>query len=688
MILAYHGRWVALEELRHAAGVSRDGVKASNLLRAAAIYGLSGRGVTCQPADLAKLALPAVVFWHFNHFVVVEAYGGRHVSINDPASGPRRVTLQEFDDAFTGVVLSFAPGPDFVRGGRRPSVTAALRRRILPFVAGFAAILVLGLLLLAPGLALPGLQRAFTDFYLVAGLHDWLWWLVGGVAAVAALRMLLTYLQHHVIGRLQVRLGIASNARLLWHILHMPILFFAQRNGGEVANRAGIGDRLSGLLTGSLAVAAVNLLAIVALGAVMLTYDLALGGLALAFAAVELALLFVMVRTMDDQNRRFLQEEGRLNALTYQGFANLEDIKASGTEELYFRRWAGLQAMQIVAQQDMTTWQRLLSNLVTLLSSVAVVALVLVGGLRVMEGAITVGMLVAFQTLMSYFNSPVASFVGLSAQMQTTRGYLEKLDDVLEHELDPLLVEGRTTEPLPPLGGLIELDGATYGYAKVSAPFLRDISLSIAPGTRIAVIGPSGSGKSTLGRLIVGLAPAQSGSVRLNGVALERIDNAELRGTVAYVDQTVTLFPGTFRDNIAMWDAAIPEEQVVRAAKDAMMHEVIAARPAAYDSVLEEDGRNLSGGERQRIAIARALATNPSVLVLDEATSALDALLEKRILDNVRHRGCSAVIISHRLSAIRDCDEIVVLDRGRVAERGGHARLLAGAGLYARLVGA
>jgi ABC-type bacteriocin/lantibiotic exporter with double-glycine peptidase domain len=303
-----------------------------------------------------------------------------------------------------------------------------------------------------------------------------------------------------------------------------------------------------------------------------------------------------------------------------------------------------------------------------------------------MEGTVTIGMLVAFQTLMSNFNSPVASFVGLSAQLQDARGYVDRLDDVLRQKIDPLFAEQRTILPLTRLHGRLTIEQLQFGHSGVSLPLFRNLNLTVAPGTRVALVGRSGSGKSTLARLLVGLALPQQGRVLLDAVPIESLDNPVLRSALAYVDQSITLFPGTIRDNITMWDATSTEERMVQAAKDAALHEIVAARPNAYDSVVDDEGRNFSGGERQRLAIARALATDPAILVLDEATSALDAMAEKAILDNIRRRGCTCILISHRLSAVRDCDEIVVLDQGAIVEQGRHVKLIGHSGVYRRLV--
>jgi ABC-type bacteriocin/lantibiotic exporter with double-glycine peptidase domain len=395
-----------------------------------------------------------------------------------------------------------------------------------------------------------------------------------------------------------------------------------------------------------------------------------------------------MVRFLADLHRRTLQDDARLQGTVVQGFANLDNYRANGTEDLFFRRWAGAHAKLLSAEQNMNNYRRLLNNAPVLLNSVAGVAIVLFGGFGVMEGVISIGMLVAFQTLASLFNAPVASFVGIGAQLQETHGYADRIGDVLRQPIDPMLDQSREIGPMPTFSGRVEVDKVSFGYSPITQPQLADVSLSIKPGARIGIVGGSGSGKSTLGRLLVALAAPQAGEIRLDGVALDRIENTALRTMVGYVDQTTVLISGSVRENLTMWDSSIPEERIVAAARDAAVHEVIASRPNAYDSKLTENGGNFSGGERQRLAIARALVSDPCLIVLDEAMSALDAVAEMNIVDNIRRRGCTCVLIAHRISAVRDCDEILVLDEGRVVERGGHAELLASAGRYSKLVGA
>ncbi|MDB5598161.1 MAG: transporter related protein [Xanthobacteraceae bacterium] len=688
MVLAHHGRWVPLEELRHATAVNRDGTKASNIVKAAKLYGLSARGFTRQPDDLRQMAMPVIVFWNFNHFLTVEGFNGDKVWINDPSTGPRTLTSTEFDDGFTGVVLTFEPTDEFQPGGQKPSMVRNIADQLRRVHGGLAAIVLAGFLLLIPGLLLPGVQRAFTDYYLIAKKQSWLWWILAAMAALAITRASIVLIQHHLMARLQLRLGVTSNGQLLWHILHLPAGYFAQRNAGEIANRTTTADRLTGLLSGSVGFALVNILTIAVYAIVMVTYSPRLTALVVTFALINVLLLVWMVRFLADLHRKSLQDDAHLQGMLVQGFAGLDNYRASGTEDLFFRRWAGAHAKMVSAEQHMNRWRRLLNNAPVLLNSVAGIAIVLLGGFSVMEGVISVGMLVAFQTLMGSFNAPISSFVGIGAQLQETHGYADRIGDVLRQPADPMLASDRHAAIPQTFAGRLEVENVSFSYSPVSPPQVTNVSLTIEPGARIGIVGGSGSGKSTLGRLLVGLTLPQQGVIRLDGMPINEIDNTALRTAIGYVDQTTILISGALRDNLTMWDTTIPEERIVKAAEDAAVDDVIASRPSAYDARLTENGGNFSGGERQRLAIARALVFDPAVIVLDEAMSALDALVEHAILDNIRRRGCACVLIAHRISAVRDCDEILVLEQGQIVERGRHDELIAAKGRYAGLVDA
>jgi len=687
MILAWHGRWVTLEEMRDLCGVARDGTKASNMLRAARSLGMVAKGLSKEIDELADLPLPLIVFWNFNHFVVVDALmRNGAVRINDPATGPRVVGRAEFDDAFTGVVLAFAAGPDFVPEGARPSLAGILARRVSGYRRGLVLAALAGTLAAIPTIFSAGLSRVFVDGVLVQQQAAWLVPLLLGMIGVAALRALLTYLQQISLLRTQTAMSVALVSRQMWAVLHLPLSFFAQRFAGDIAGRFMLVDRLTGLLTGTLMPVAISLVAIVIYGIALFFLDPILTLVVLIGSLLALLVLSLSVRGIENASRRMVHDEAKLQAITIQGVAMVEDFRASGTEGMFVSRWAAHLAKVVDAEQNSQFRSTLLSNLSMAVIGLTAVAVLVVGGFRVMDGVITIGMLLAFQLLMGNFTGPLLSLVGVGGQLQQVRGLAERLDDIVAYRTGLPVPQAPSEGANPPLSAALTLRNVSFGYSALDGPLIDDLSLEIASGARVAIVGGSGSGKSTLGRLMVGLIRPRSGTVEIAGVSLEAWHTAALRRSLAYVDQSVSLFEGTIAENITLWDRTLPEERRIAAAHDAVAHGFIAARSGGYAAQLTEAGANLSGGERQRLAIARALAVDPAILVLDEATSALDPEAELIVMDAVRRRGCTCVVIAHRVSTVRDCDLILVMETGRVVESGTHAELMQRGDRYRQLV--
>jgi NHLM bacteriocin system ABC transporter peptidase/ATP-binding protein len=687
MVLAYYGRRVPLEQLRQECGVSRDGSKATNILKAARRHGLTARAFKKETKQLSALDLPAIIFWNFNHFVVLEHVDAKGARLNDPAVGQRFVTPEEFDESFTGVVLTFSPTPEFQKGGRQRSMVRAMMDRLAGGGSAIAFAMVASAGLVIPGLAAAAFTGIFVDQVLIQRQDSWRWPLLLTMLGAAAIAAGLTFLQQHILTRLRFHMSLGAAAQFFWQILRLPVAYFTQRYPIEVAGRNALNDRVATLLAGDLATTLLNLLAVVIYAVAMAQYDLVLTAIGVAFALANLACLWLTSHSVMQVSRRLQIDSAMLYAVTAGGFETLDSLKASGAESLFMSRWSGFQAKVLNAEQTLGRLQALLGVMPYGLGTVAIVAVIVVGGVRVMDGALTIGMLVGFQTLMATFSEPVVQLVGFGNQIQQARIDVERLDDVMRQERDP----GFQREPEPDhgptqLGGALRIEGLTYGYSPLDPPLIEAFSLDLQPGARVALVGRSGSGKSTVGKLIAGLYTPWSGEILLDDTRLDQTPRATLRHSVAYVDQNTALFPGTIRDNITLWDPTLPDERIVAAAQDAVIHPDIAARPNGYDHVVEEGGRNFSGGQRQRIIMARALALEPSLVVFDEATSALDAATEFRIMERLRRRGCSCVIVAHRLSTVRDCDEIIVLDRGRIVERGTHAALMAANGPYRALV--
>ncbi|MGO4675480.1 NHLP family bacteriocin export ABC transporter peptidase/permease/ATPase subunit [Bosea sp. 2YAB26] len=689
MVLAHHGKWVPLEELRVACGVSRDGSKAKNLVQAARRYGLVAEGWRTEPDKLAGKPLPAILFWEFNHFVVLEGVGRKVVYLNDPASGPRTVTHEEFDRAFTGVMLTMAPGPDFQPSGERTNVWGAVRDQLAPSRGAVVFLVLAGIAALLPGIFVPAATKVFVDDILVRHLTDWMRPLLLGLACAALLGGLLSWLQGYFLARLQWKLGVSLGLKLTWHLLRLSPSFFAQRYAGDIASRLATTERACDLIGSQVSAMLVTGLAALFYGALMAVYDPVLAGIGLALALFNAVFARLVARRQEDAARTVMREHAALGSLSISGIQSIETLKATASEDDFLNRWANAQARTMNAVHRSQLPLQLLDLIPRALGALTMAAILGVGGWRVMEGLITIGTLAAFQTVLSSFLSQVSGLVGVASGMRELRVAMERVDDVLRYpldrRLDPKFAEVAETAPRR-LSGAVEITDLAYGYNPLDPPLVEGFSLTVAPGARIALVGPSGSGKSTIARLIVGLADHWAGEIAFDGQPADRILPGVRAASIAYVEQSVVLMEGTVRENLTLWDPRVSERTIVEAARDAGLHDTIAARPGGYDAPVSEGGSNWSGGQAQRLEIARALVGEPSILVLDEATSALDAATEAAILDNLRRRGCTIILVTHRLSAIRDCDEILVLDRGRIVQRGSHEALYHQPGTYGELI--
>ncbi|HZF09827.1 MAG TPA: NHLP family bacteriocin export ABC transporter peptidase/permease/ATPase subunit [Thermoanaerobaculia bacterium] len=697
IVLAHYGRFVPLEEMRLACGVSRDGSKASNMAKAARRYGLEAKGYKKEPADLRTLPMPVILHWNFNHFVVLEGFRKGRVYLNDPASGPRTLSEEELDQSFTGVVLTFAPGSEFARGGSPPRLLPALGRRLGGSGGALAFVLLAGLALVIPGMVAPIFSKVFVDNVLLENRREWLGPLLLAMAATAVLAGALTWLQQTYLLRLETRIALASSSRFLWHVLRLPVEFYNQRFAGDISNRVAINDRVAQLLSRDLATSALGAILVVFFAVLLFQYDAVLTLVGIAVISGNVAALRYVSRKRVDDSRRLLQERGKLYGTAIGGLQTIETLKAMGGESSLYARWSGYQAKVVNIRQELDRTTQVLDAVPPLLLALNTAILLGLGSLRVMNGALSLGGLVAFQLLMVSFVTPVSRLVSLGGKLQTAEGDMNRLDDVLGYAIDPAMLEGveatagaagaETPSELPvKLSGRLDLVDVTFGYSPLAPPLLENFNLSLKPGSRVALVGGSGSGKSTVAKLVAGLYAPWQGEIRFDGRPRALVPRSVVVNSVATVDQSLFLFEGSVRDNLTLWDATLGLPEVVAAARDACIHDDIAARPGGYDSPVDEDGANWSGGQRQRLEIARALVGHPTLLVLDEATSALDPETEQQIDENLRRRGCTCLIVAHRLSTIRDADEILVLEGGKVVERGPHAELLRAGGAYARLI--
>ncbi|MEL6458064.1 MAG: NHLP family bacteriocin export ABC transporter peptidase/permease/ATPase subunit [Cyanobacteria bacterium J06621_15] len=688
IILAYYNRIVSLTELRIECGVSRDGSKASNLILAARNYGMIADGFKAEHLEqLQELIPPYIVFWEFNHFLVVEGLTKNWVYVNDPATGPRKISWQEFDEGFTGVVLTMEPGDDFEPGGSKASIILALVKRLRGSIGAILYCVLTGFLLVLPGLAIPVFSQIFIDEILVENRTEWLRPLILGMIVTAIFQGLLILLRLRYLRKLRIKLAVGMSSRFLWHLLELPIQFYAQRYAGEVSNRLKLNNKVAEVLSGQLATTVIDTVMILFYAAVMFAYDGILTLIGICFSAINGLALQRVARHRVDANMRLMQDWGKAAGVSIAALQSIETLKASALESDFFARWSGHYTKAVTAQQELEVTNQILGILPLLLTSLTTALILVVGGWRVMDGNLSIGMLIAFQSLMLSFQQPVNTLVDFGTILQELEGDLNRLDDVLGNSLDEEVRREEDTQGIiQNLQGYIQLKNITFGYSPVEAPLIKDFSLLLQPGQRIALVGVSGSGKSTIAKLICGLYQPWEGEILFDGIPRNQIPRHVLARYLSLVEQDIFIFGGTVRDNLTLWNPSVSDEQLIKACQDAEIHETIMSIPGGYDGELLEGGINLSGGQRQRLEIARALVNNPSILVMDEATSALDTRTEQIIVENLRKRECSCILVAHRLSTIRDCDEIIVMKAGEIVERGTHEELWEQGEVYQKLI--
>ena len=687
MIFSYFGKNIPLEQMRIETGVSRDGCNAGNIMRCAKKYGLDCHGYRREPAALRELQPPCIIHWNFNHFVVFEGFKGKYAYINDPAMGRRKLTMEELDDSFTGVVLTFAKTDAFVKEKKKNTMMSFVKHRLKGQYATLFKLLFIGLLLVFPGLLFPVLSQVFMDDVLVGGNTSWFTKLILFMCATLLLQACLTIYRNVVLARLQKKMVLLSAREFLHNMFRLPIAFFDQRYVGDLSGRVSNNANVSVFLAGELAETALNIFVSIFYLILLLVYSPILTAIALATVLVNLVVVKITSNMLSNASIKMQQDSGKLAGAVCAGLSITSTLKASGAENEYVGRILGYNAKTICTEQKMSKTQQVINAIPDAVKMLGDVLILIVGGLIVINGNMTIGMLVAFTTLFGSFSEPVDALVGFVKNIQTTKADINRVEDIMKYPPDEKFVATTGKRQMKTkLDGSVELENIAFGYSKLKDPIVTDFSFKIDCGSSIAFVGSSGCGKSTVSKIVSGLYKPWQGRLLFDGIPVEEIPNEVMNASVSTVSQNITLFSGTVRDNLTMWNSSISESDMIAAAKDACIHDVISQKPGAYDYKLTEGATNLSGGQRQRLEIARALATNPTVLIMDEATSALDPVVEKKIMDNIKRRGCTCVIVAHRLSAIRDCDQIIVMNRGQIVQRGSHDELAQIDGHYKRFI--
>jgi NHLM bacteriocin system ABC transporter peptidase/ATP-binding protein len=691
-VLGYHGQHVPLSRLREECGVNRDGSRAANVIKAARLHGLEATGYRRDAStQIESGALPAILFWRASHFLVFEGADEKRVYLNDPASGHRRVTHEEFARNYSGVVLEFAPGPGFEKGGKPYSLFPALQERMAGERSSLGLIIGLTMLLVLPSLAIPVFSKVFVDKVLVAGHTGWAGPMLAAMLLTLLIQGSLSWIQQHYILKMQTKLTISSSSRFMWHVLGLPARFFAQRYAPEITQRCRLNETVAGLLSTQFTTGALNLFLAVFYMLAMCFYDWMLTLVCVAVIVANAVVLRYAAPLRHDEFMRTAQERGKVDATSMAVLQSIDTIKAQGMENDVFSFWAGNHAGAVQSAQRLGALTNIMGLVPTTLTGLSSVAILGLGAVRVMAGVMTLGELVAFQAFAAMLFAPVTQLTALAGSLQDAGASMRRLDDVLKHpaerEAGDLLPDQDTVMlETQGINGALELEDVSFGYSLLAEPLIENFSLNLPPGARVALVGGSGSGKSTIAKIVAGLYEPWSGEVRIDGMKRRDIPHFVLRDAVQMVDQQIFLFSGTVRENLTLWDPTVTDEAMVQALKDADIYDVVAGLPGGLDGVLLENGANLSGGQRQCLEIARALVCDPALLILDEATNSLDTVKEQNVDFNIRRRGCTCLIVAHRLSTIRDADEIIVLDHGKVVERGDHRTLMALGGRYSQLI--
>ena len=688
MVMAYYNKWVPLEQVRVDCGVSRDGSKAKNIYLAAEHYGFDVKAYRVEPKTLKEDGeFPCIIHWNMNHFVVLNGFKGNWVYLNDPARGTVRVSYEEFDKSFTGIVIAPTPSEDFEPSGKRKSTIEFAKKRINGTGAAVVFVMLTTAITYLFGIINSTTSRVFVDRLLTGINSNWLVPFIWLLLLLAITQVITAWVQAVYSLKISGKMALTGSSDYMWKVLHLPMEFFSQRLAGDIQSRASTNASIATTLVSTFSPLILNSVMMIVYLALMLKASPLLTLVGISSMLINIAVAKIISNKRINITRVMLRDAGKLEASTVTGISMIETIKASGAESGFFRKWAGQQASVNAQNAKIVRTNQYLGMIPTLVSSIANYAVLVIGVLLVMRGSFTLGAVLLFQGFLTSFMSPAMTLVNAGQTIQEMRTQMERIEDVMEYPEDANASDREIEDTeLSKLSGNIELKNVTFGYSKLEEPLIKDFSLKMKTGDRVALVGASGCGKSTVSKLVSGLYEPWSGEILFDGKPRSAYPRDVMTGSLAVVDQDIILFEGTVSDNIKMWDESIKDFEVILAARDAQIHEDISTLPGAYSHKLVSGGKNLSGGQRQRLEIARVLSQDPTIIILDEATSALDARTEYNVVNAIRDRGITCIVIAHRLSTVRDCDEIIVLDKGEVVERGTHDELMAKSGLYAELV--
>jgi NHLM bacteriocin system ABC transporter peptidase/ATP-binding protein len=686
MVMAYYGKWVPLERVRVDCGVSRDGSSAKGILQVARMYGFDAQGYRVEPDKINTLPQPTVIHWNMNHFVVLKKITRKFAYINDPAAGEVKVPIDQFNASFTGIAIAIKPGKDFEPSGKPISVWPFAKERLKGAAPVFAFVILVSALASVIGIFSTLFSRVFVDDLLSGNHPEWAYGFIALFLAFNFLSITLTALNTKTNLKISAKFAVVSSGMFMWHALRLPVDFYSSRNAGDIAARQEENDGISLSLIQTFAPLVIDAAMMVFYLFIVLRYSVMLTIIGFSALIVNYAINKFVTDKNVNISRVSTRDAGKLGAMTVAGVEMIETIKSAGAEDGFFERWSGLHATVNNARIKSMKLNQSVGLIPQIVSQIINIVIMLIGAYLIIRGDMTVGMFFAFQGFLSAFLGPLSKIINTRLQMQQMKVSMERVQDVFNYKTDVEYEEFSIDESLSKLSGQIEIKNLTFGYNRLSPPLLENFNMTLNPGESVALVGASGCGKSTIAKLISNLYSPWSGDILFDGKASAEIPREIFTSSVSVVDQDVILFKDNVGNNIKTWDKSIEDFEVILAARDAQIHSTIIDRDGGYGGDVQENGKNFSGGERQRLEIAGALAKEPTIIIMDEATSALDAKTEFDVIKAVRDRGITMIIVAHRLSTIRDCNEIIVLDKGKVVQRGTHDELYASPGKYRELV--
>ena len=690
MILAYYGRWESLETMRKECGVSRDGSNLYNVMQAAKKYGLEGDAYSLEPDDFFKeedVFYPCIIHWNFNHFVVLRGFKNNKAYLNDPGRGEVEVSMKDFDKAFTGVAVFLKPGPNFEKGGKPKSVWAFAKERLNGATIAIVFVILTSIISNLLNLIRPGFTRVFIDRLMSGTNKEWLIPFIIGFSLLTLLQLFVSLITMIYSNRINGKMATVGSSSYMWKVLRLPIEFFSQRYMGDIASREGENASIANTLANTFSPLLLDSLMAVFYLVLMLRYSVLLT--IIGFSSILINGVISRYITVKQMNisRVSITDSSKYSSAIANGLEMIETIKSSGAENAYFSKISGHAAAvetNSIKSDKLSSYVGIISTIVSTATSLLIEGISLY---LIIKGEYTLGLMSAFSGYLSGFTSPINSFIGAGNTIQSMKVSMERIDDVMKYPDDPMLEnDGIEPEEYKKLTGHIEFKNVTFGYSSLDKPLIENLNLEIKPGEKVAVVGLSGCGKSTLAKLLSGLYQPWSGEITIDGQNIKDINRFIFRSSLAVVDQDITLFEDTISNNIKMWDPSIENFEVILAARDAQIHNDILEKEGGYKHKLVEGGKDFSGGQRQRLEIARVLAQDPTIIILDEATSALDAKTECEVVNAIKDRGITTLVVAHRLSTIRDADKIIVMENGKIVEQGNHQELMKLDGKYTKLV--